>query len=145
MKTYSSKSLSRVCSSGKLKSYKKGGVVESDNSSEEDSGGQSVSVSGGSIPSGTSGPGNTSRISGVAGGGNVNIPVGDYNIGVGVDYSKVKVQIPSGNKNITRGGVNEVSVSRDLGNDSNVSLTYGRNKEEGKASHSLSIGYSRKF
>ena len=145
MKTYSNKSLSRVCSSSKLKSYKKGGVVESDNSSEEDSGGQSVSVSGGSIPSGTSGPGNVSRVSGVGGGGSVNVPVGGFNIGVGVDYSKVKVQTPSGNKNITRGGVNEISVSRDLGNDSNVSLTYGRNREDGKTDRSLSIGYSKKF
>jgi hypothetical protein len=89
MKTYSNKSLSRVCSSGKLKSYKKGGVVEGDNS-EEDSGPQTVSVSGGSIPSGTSGPGNVNRVSGVAGGGTVNVPVGDYNIGVGVDYSKTR-------------------------------------------------------
>jgi len=144
MKTYSNKSLSRVCSSSKLKSYKKGGVVEGDNS-EEDSGPQTVSVSGGSIPSGTSGPGNVSRVSGVAGGGTVNVPVGDYNIGVGVDYSKVRLQTPSGNKTIKRGGVNEVSISRDLGNDSEVSLTYGRQKDEGKASHSLSIGYSRKF
>lgn len=145
MKTYSNKSLSRVCSSSKLKSYKKGGVVEADDSSEEDSGPKTVSVSGGSIPAGTSGPGNVNRVSGVGGGGSVNVPVGGFNIGVGVDYSKVKVQTPSGNKNITRGGVNEISVSRDLGNDSNVSLTYGRNREDGKTDRSLSIGYSKKF
>lgn len=143
MKTYSNKSLSRVCSSGKLKSYKEGGVVEDDTPKPEPK--TTISVGGGSIPTGVVGPGNVSRVSGVGGGGSVNVPVGGFNIGVGVDYSKIKVQTPSGDKNITRGGVNEISVSRDLGNDSNVSLTYGRNREDGVTDRSLRLGYSKKF
>lgn len=144
MKRYTGQSLSRLSKHHKIKSYKDGGVVE-DDTPDEEGGGSSVTVGGGSVAKGTAGPGNMQRVSGVAGGAHVNVPVGNYNIGVGADYSKIRLQTPSGNKTIKRGGVNEVSVSRDLGDDSEVSLKYGRSKDEGKASHSLSVGYSKKF
>ena len=141
MKRYTGQSLSRLSKHHKIKSYKNGGLVEDDS---EDSG-PSVSVGGGDIPKGVSGPGNTSRVSGVAGGASVNVPVGDYKIGVGVDYSKVKVQGQDGDKTYTRGGVNQVSVSKRLGKDSEVSLTYGRNREDGVTDRSLRLGFSKKF
>ena len=62
-----------------------------------------------------------------------------------MDYSKVKVQGQDGNKTYTRGGVNQVSVSKSLGKDSEVSLTYGRNREDGVTDRSLRLGYSKKF
>lgn len=142
MKRYTGQSLSRLSKHHKIKSYKDGGVVEDD--TPDEGSGVSIKVGGESTPKGVAGPGNIQRTSGVAGGAHVSVPVGDYSIGVGADYSKIKLQGPGG-RTAKRGGVSEVSVSRDLGDDSEVSLKYGRSKDEGKASHSLSIGYSRKF
>ena len=129
---------------GKIKSYKKGGVIEGGPTPDEyaaeqyDLGGLQFGIEGGSIP--TDARGYPVRLRGTSVGGNVQFPIGDLNVGVGFDASRVRLG-PMVKK---PGGLSEVSIGVPFAG-GDLSATYGRRREEGEVDRRFTIEFSKKF
>lgn len=134
----------RTSSHPKLKSYKKGGVVEGGPTPDEyageqyDLGGLQFGIEGGSLP--TDARGYPVRQRGTYVGGGVEFPVGDLTLGVGFDRTNINM----GGVKKRPGGLSEVSVGVPFAG-GDLRAAYGRRKEEGETDRRFTIEFSKKF
>lgn len=150
----------RTSSHPKLKSYKKGGVIEGGPTPDEyDAGNPSGfqdetlaaieamksskfgiegGIEGGSLP--TDARGYPVRQRGTQVGGGVQFPVGDLTLGIGFDRTNINM----GGFKKRPGGLSEVSVGVPFAG-GELKAAYGRRMEEGETDRRFTIEFSKKF